>query len=281
MLKFKIVIMRIFNLFLSLNIFIGTIISCSNINSNATKNGDKDDNDYITTSSGLKYKIVKKGDGKQAQAGNIVVVHYIGKLENGSVFDNSYDRGQPIRFKLGVGRVIKGWDEGIALLHKGDKAKFIIPPELGYGNRKVGSIPPNSTLYFDVELLDIVPAPKAFDVEGKDTIKTKSGLKYIMVKSNPNGKQAQAGNMVLVHYTGYLSNGKIFDSSVERGKPFSFPLGQGRVIKGWDEGIAYLKEGEKARFIIPSNLAYGEKGAPPLIPPNSTLIFDVEIIKVQ
>ena len=108
------------------------------------------------TSSGLAYKIIKKGTGAKAEAGKTVSVHYTGKLSNGTKFDSSYDRNQPIEFELGRGRVIKGWDEGISLLNVGSKATFIIPPDLAYGARGAGGvIPPNATLIFDVELVDI------------------------------------------------------------------------------------------------------------------------------
>jgi len=95
------------------------------------------------------------------------------------------------------------------------------------------------------------------------------------------GELAIAGKTVSVHYTGYLENGTVFDSSISRGEPISFPLGQGRVIKGWDEGIALLKVGEKARLLIPSALAYGNRGAGGLIPPGADLIFDVELVGVK
>ncbi len=108
------------------------------------------------TSSGLAYKIIKKGTGAKAEAGKTVSVHYTGKLSNGTKFDSSYDRNQPIEFELGRGRVIKGWDEGISLLNVGSKATFIIPPDLGYGARGAGGvIPPNATLIFDVELVEV------------------------------------------------------------------------------------------------------------------------------
>ncbi len=108
------------------------------------------------TSSGLAYKIIKKGTGAKAEAGMTVSVHYTGKLSNGTKFDSSYDRNQPIEFELGRGRVIKGWDEGISLLNVGSKATFIIPPDLAYGARGAGGvIPPNATLIFDVELVEI------------------------------------------------------------------------------------------------------------------------------
>jgi FKBP-type peptidyl-prolyl cis-trans isomerase len=121
---------------------------------------------------------------------------------------------------------------------------------------------------------------KPFDVKGLDTLKTQSGLQYMLVKKVPNGALPHVGNQVLVHYTGFFSNGKVFDSSVQRGEALSFTLGIGQVIKGWDEGIALLHVGEKARFIIPYALAYGVEGSGP-IPPISDLIFDVELISVE
>ncbi|OYU83417.1 MAG: peptidylprolyl isomerase [Flavobacterium sp. BFFFF2] len=111
---------------------------------------------YQITESGLRYSILEHGNGAQAQKGKKVSVHYTGALANGKVFDSSYPRKKPIEFPLGVGQVISGWDEGIALLKVGDKARFIIPSYLGYGSNEVGGvIPANSTLVFDVELMDV------------------------------------------------------------------------------------------------------------------------------
>ena len=114
--------------------------------------------------------------------------------------------------------------------------------------------------------------------EGKE-VTTSSGLQYIDLKVG-TGATAQAGQTVSGHYTGWLENGKKFDSSVDRGQPFSFPLGAGRVIKGWDEGVQGMKVGGKRKLIIPSNLGYGARGAGGVIPPNATLIFEVELLGV-
>jgi peptidylprolyl isomerase len=237
--------------------------------------------DYKSTASGLKYIIHQKGKGVQAKAGDKVSVHYVGKLMNDTVFDTSYKRGQPYTFPLGQGQVIKGWDEGIALLNEGDSATFIIPPDLGYGAQSTGSIPSNSTLKFTVKLMKIMPEIKIepFNTAGKDTLKTPSGLQVILVsETNKNNQRPPKGSTVKVHYTGYLEDGKIFDSSIKRGEPISFPVGKGNVIKGWDEGLSILKVGDKARLIIPYQLAYGEAGRSPVIPAKANLIFDVELI---
>ncbi len=111
---------------------------------------------FDETKSGLRYQIIQKGNGKAAEAGKMVSVHYKGQLADGTVFDSSYKRNQPLDFQVGVGQVIPGWDEGICLLNVGDKARLVIPSDLGYGSRGAGGvIPPNATLVFDVELMDV------------------------------------------------------------------------------------------------------------------------------
>jgi len=110
---------------------------------------------------------------------------------------------------------------------------------------------------------------------------TESGLKYIITQENPEGTQPTSGQKVSVHYAGRLTDGTLFDSSYKRGRPLQFPVGVGRVIPGWDEGIMLLKTGEKATLVIPSELAYGARGAGNVIPPNATLVFDVELVDVQ
>lgn len=131
------------------------LTACGGNNTNQNEENVINEENMITTESGLQYVILEEGTGANPQTGNTVSVHYTGTLEDGTKFDSSHDRNQPIEFPLGQGFVIAGWDEGIALLNKGAKAKLVIPPELGYGMQGVpGVIPANATLTFEVELVD-------------------------------------------------------------------------------------------------------------------------------
>jgi peptidylprolyl isomerase len=217
----------------------------------------------VTTPSGLKYVDEVVGSGESPQTGDFVVVHYTGTLQDGTKFDSSVDRGQPFTFQIGIGQVIQGWDEGVASMKVGGKRKLIIPPDLGYGAQGAGGvIPPNATLVFEVELLEI-PKVKIEDiVEG-------------------TGASPQPGDTIVVHYAGTLENGTKFDSSLDRNEPFTFQIGVGRVIPGWDQGVITMKVGGKRRLTIPPALGYGARGAGDVIPPNATLIFEVELLEIK
>jgi FKBP-type peptidyl-prolyl cis-trans isomerase len=227
------------------------------------------------TESGLQYADEKEGDGETPKAGQTCLVHYTGWLwENnakGKEFDSSAKRNAPFAFPVGAGRVIKGWDEGVITMKVGGKRKLLIPAELAYGEKGAGGvIPPNSTLLFEVELLGVFK-------------KTDSDLEYRDIKVG-DGPSPKTGQTCVMHYTGWLwrgSKGKKFDSSVDKGEPFSFPIGTQNVIAGWDEGVATMKVGGKRELLIPAKLGYGARGAGRDIPPNATLLFEVELLDVK
>jgi peptidylprolyl isomerase len=249
----------------------------------STTDGGIEEGEVVTTESGLQYEQIVRGEGPSPQPGDVVTVHYRGTLEDGSEFDSSYSRGEPVVLPLGQGRVIDGWEEGIPMMNQGGKARLTIPPELAYGEQGAGGvIPPNATLIFEVELLEIRPgAPAApTEVDEADYVTTDSGLKYYDLEEG-DGASPQQGQTAVVHYTGWLEDGSKFDSSLDRGEPFSFPVGAGRVIKGWDEGVATMKVGGKRQLVIPPDLGYGEQGAGGVIPPHATLIFEVELLEIQ
>jgi peptidylprolyl isomerase len=235
---------------------------------------------FITTESSLQYFDVVEGTGASPEPGDTVVVEYSGWLEDGTLFDSSYKRPDSFSFPIGKRKVIKGWDEGVATMKIGGKRQLRVPSDLGYGARGAPpTIPPAATLIFDVELKDLQKPERPPELAEDAFETTESGLK-IAVLGEGDGTQAASGDVVAVHYTGWLPDGSVFDTSKRRGKPLEFPVGNGMVIKGWDEGVLTMKVGDQKLLHIPAALGYGESGFPPVIPPNSDLIFKVELVSI-
>jgi len=238
-------------------------------------------NKEYTSKTGLKYTVYEiNKKALKCDSGDNISVHYVGKLADGTIFDDSYSRSQPISFNLGEGRVIKGWDEGLQYLHLGDSALFVIPADIAYGARAVGKIPANSTLYFTVKVVALKKGLKPWDVSKVKKVELDSAFSYQIVQKG-SGDPIEVGDMAYVQYSGYFTNGKLFDSShLNGGVAFSFILGRHRVIDGWEKGVVGMRTGEKRRISIPYKLAYGENGRMP-IPPKTDLIFDVELEKIE
>ncbi len=245
------------------------------------------------TDSGLQYMVLEQGPegGATPVSTDLVVVHYVGTLKDGVEFDSSRARGAASAFRLNA--VIPGWTEGVQLMSEGDRYRFFVPPALAYGERggrPGGPVGPNEALIFDVELIKVqnpdlnLAAAKKFLDENvkKDGVKaTPSGLQYeVLTEGKEDGASPKASDVVQVHYRGTLLNGTEFDSSYASGEPIEFPLN--RVIGGWTEGVQLMSEGDKYRFFIPPELAYGETGTPGgPIGPNEALIFEVELVAVR
>ncbi|WP_375206994.1 FKBP-type peptidyl-prolyl cis-trans isomerase [Hyphococcus sp.] len=248
--------------------------------------------DVEVTSSGLQYTVLEEGpkDGLSPDSTDLVVVHYVGTLKDGMEFDSSRARGAAAQFPLN--RVIPGWTEGVQLMSEGDRYRFFVPPDLAYGEMGTpgGPIGPNEALIFDVELIKVQNAERNLETANaflsenakKEGVKaTDSGLQYEVISKGPeDGESPDASDTVEVHYQGTLLNGTEFDSSYARGQTVEFPLN--RVIPGWTEGVQLMSEGDKYRFFIPPDLAYGETGTPGgPIGPNEALIFEVELVSVK
>lgn len=230
---------------------------------------------------GLKIEDLVVGTGREAKTGDTLTVSYTGWLEakyqSNEPFDTSRFHDKPFQFVLGQGEVIVGWDQGLVGMKVGGTRKLTVPADLGYGadGAANGRIPPNAALIFEVELLDALGPPAA---ALPPSSVTELKIEDLVVGA---GAEAKAGDNISVHYTGWLEDGTKFDSSLDSGQPIEFVLGQGRVIAGWEKGLAGMKVGGKRKLTIPPDLAYGDYGAGDLIPPNATLIFEVQLMEIK
>jgi len=264
---------------------------------------------------GVFYAFEKKGMGAIPKPGDYVKLKYVGKMLDGTVFDQS-ESDDPFVFRVGYRIVIQGWDKGIQKLPVGSKATLLIPAKLAYGNSGLGEIPGNTPLLFELEVLDIL-SPEAYDaymmkVEKKERAaynkhvseqfktdkkrinnyaadqkmrvqRTDKGVSYF-IKKKGKGDKLKRGDKVTIHYEGSLLDGTKFDSSYDRKEPFTFILGRGKVIEGWEDALVNFQKGSKGVLLIPSKMAYGrlairEKGIN--IPGDSVLIFKIEVVKVE
>ena len=225
--------------------------------------------DAAKTPSGLATKVIKPGTGKDHPAkDDLVTVDYTGWTTDGKMFDSSHGKSAT----FGVSRVIAGFSEGMQLMVPGETRRLWIPEALAYKGIEGR---PKGMLVFDVTLVGMPNRPPA-DVKAPpaDAKKTATGLAYKVIQPGTGGKHPTASSQVTVHYSGWTTDGKMFDSSIAKGQPITFPLTG--VIAGWTEGVQLMVEGEKARFWIPQSLAYrGES------PPYGMLVFDIELIKIQ
>ena len=229
----------------------------------------------VTEPSGLASVVLTpgKGTGKPGPT-DMVTVHYTGWTTDGKMFDSSYARKEPSTFPLD--RVIKGWGEGVQLMTPGEKRRFWIPEAIAY---KGTPGRPSGMLVFEIELLEFTAPPTTppADVAAPpaDAKVTASGLHYKVLKPGTGTDHPKKSSRVTVHYSGWQTSGKLFDSSVMRGQPATFGLGD--VIEGWTEGVQLMVVGEKTRFWIPEKLAY--KGQDKM--PSGMLVFDVELISYR
>lgn len=227
--------------------------------------------DATKTGSGLSTKVLKAGTGKNRPAkDDVVTVDFIGWTADGKMFDSTVARGTPTT--LQVKRMLPGLSEGVQLMVLGETRRLWIPESLTYKGQQ-GK--PKGTLVFDVTLLDMpTRAPADVKAPPADAKRTASGLAYQVLKPGTGIRHPKKVDEVTVNYTGWTTDGKMFDSSLTRGQPATFPLD--RVVPGWTEGVQLMVEGEKTRFWIPERLAYQGNQ-----PPFGVLVFDIELIKIH
>jgi peptidylprolyl isomerase len=234
-------------------------------------------------SHGIVTRTLQKGTGSASPASkDRVRVHYTGWTQDGRMLVSTQIRNRP--HTLPMKRLEEGWEgKVLSKMVVGEKRRVWVPPELarsGFSRRAQ----PGQSVTFDVELVEVIEVPDPPEVPTdvaappKDATKTKSGIAYKVLKKGTGTVHPTAEQRVEVHYSGWTTDGKMFDSSVPRGRPSTFALNQ--VIKGWTEGVQLMVEGEKTRFWIPGALAYGDKPSRPGAP-SGMLVFDIELIKLH
>ena len=276
-----------------------TLFSCA-----TTKKVKVKDVPFTTTKSGISYKILKDAKGDQyAKEGDFVSLHIQTIFEDSLIFSSKKERGgEPVTFPVAQPRFHGDLSEALTLLTPGDSAIFLVPVDTLKASKQTMQpwMKDGKSITYSIELVSIKTADEAlkekeakakessspqeddeklqqyFKKNGLNPQKRESGLYYLITQAT-DGEKPIPGQRVMVHYTGKLMDGTIFDSS-EGKDPLSFALGRGQVILGWDEGIGQLKKGEKATLFIPSYLAYGDRSPSPKIPPHSILIFEVELV---
>ncbi len=256
-----------------------------------------------TTPEGLYFKITRKGEGPTPKPGDQVTLKFSVNLIDGTKLYSSWDKGIPMTIEFGKKFDTEGIDIALSRMNKGSVARLIIPSKLAFGEKgRPPFIPPYSPLLYDVEIVDIkskIDKQKTNQEQVeklrlseqkrieeylvKNNLKVKpqaNGLYFIELKKG-QGVPPKTNQTVRVHYTGWLLDGTKFDSSYDKGKPFEFILGRGNVIEGWGKAVAQMQAGSKVKIILPSHLAYGERGAPPKIPPFAPLVFEIELLDYE
>jgi FKBP-type peptidyl-prolyl cis-trans isomerase FkpA len=275
--------------------------------------------DFTPTPKGARYRIITHGNGAKIKQDDIVTFQFVVKTDKDSVLESSYQAGHPAQTKIRASQNVMDLMEVFPQLSVNDSALVRIPVDTVFAkqeDRRPPFFPKGSFLNFVLKIEKVQTLNEVIAENNATMVKmrandstlrlkyiadnklavstTKSGLRYVVTRASA-GRKPMAGDSVWVNYTGKLLNGKVFDSSVESVakvsglsqpgrtyEPIALSVGTGQVIPGWDEGLLLLNEGSKATFIIPYNLAYGERGTPDgSIPPFSSLVFDVEVVKVK
>ncbi|HVI43335.1 MAG TPA: FKBP-type peptidyl-prolyl cis-trans isomerase [Chitinophaga sp.] len=250
------------------------------------------------TPSGIEYIVHKSGSGAQLKLGDTVLLNVAQRLNDSVINESRKIVGAPIPVLISKPQNKFDLMEGIALLHEGDSATFVIPWDSIPAQERPPFGKKGDKLKITFAIENVFSASKQKEKDEKqikeyleknkiNATKNAEGV-YVAVTQEGTGNTPNAGDTVVVHYTGKLTSGKVFDSSLDSTlrpgmplEPIKFPIGRGFVIKGWDAGLSGLKKGSKATLVIPSTLAYGLQGSPPAIPANSILVFDVQLVDIK
>lgn len=235
-----------------------------------------------TTESGLEITEITQGDGSLPKKGDLLHVNYTASYIGGKQFDSQMDPEAPYRFRFKVDEVLPGLEEGVATMRPGGKRILVLPPKLAFGESGLpGTVPENTWVRMEVELRKIEPSPpppEPWSDAGYEIVALESGLQYVDFEVG-TGESPVIGSTIVVHYSGYLDDGTLFDTTHFRMRPLQFEFTTDELIRGWIEGLLTMKEGGLRKLIIPPYMGYGEKGFRS-VPPNATLIYDIELVAV-
>lgn len=242
-----------------------------------------DREDKWTTESGLQVTEIVEGEGELPEKGDILKLRYTGWYLDGKQFDSTEKLDEPTRVLFGRGDLLPGLEEGVATMRKGGKRILVLPPELAFGPEgRPGVVPPNQWVKFEVELVEIEPGPPPivpWNDAGMEIVTTASGLQIVDFTVG-EGDFPKVGDTVVVSYSGFLADGTLFDTTYHNRAPVEFVLDAQQLIPAWVEALLTMQVGGQRKIIVPPFLAYGAKGYGKSVPPNATLMYDIELLEI-
>lgn len=225
----------------------------------------------VKTASGIQVEILQTENGEKIKKGDVVSLIYRGKLENGKVIETTEAFNKPMPYYVGLKMTLDEIDNVITICKIGDRVRFIIPADKAYGKQGHGAlIPPNSNLVYEMHMV----GPTRY-------IEPEKGIRLYSLISKPLARQVEATSTITLGYMGWTEKGKLFDATVFRKKDAILEVGASNTIKGWKHALVQMREGEKTLVFIPSSMGYGANGVPEMVPPNSNLIYILEVKQIN
>jgi peptidylprolyl isomerase len=222
---------------------------------------------------GLRIEWTKKNTDNQIQLNDAVMVNFNARVAGGEEYDSNDQLGEPIPLKTNIGMMVKGWEEGLLMMHIGDKGRIMIPNALGYGDDGyLDKVPPQADLIIDIEIVSRI-----------EPIVLEEGVKVYKYKTVADGKNPVKNQLITFDYFAFTvgKEGHLYDNSYKNGEPFSFKFENAGVVEGLHQGMSVIKAGENAFIEIPTELAYGKQGLIDLVPSKTNIVYDVRVISVE
>jgi len=222
---------------------------------------------------GLRIEWTKKNTDNQIQLNDAVMVNFHARVAGGEEYDSNDPIGEPIPLKTNIGMMVKGWEEGMLMMHVGDKGRIMIPNALGYGdNGYLDKVPPQADLIIDIEIVSKI-----------QPIVLEEGVKVYKYKTIEGGANPVKNQLITFDYFAFTvgKDGHLYDNSYKNGEPFSFKFENAGVVEGLHQGMSVIKAGENAFIEIPAELAYGKQGLIDLVPSKTNIVYDVRVISVE